>query len=188
MNQLYFKTNAEWRAWLKINYNKEKEVWLIYFKKESGEPSMKYEPSVEEALCFGWIDSTIKKLDENRFIRKFTPRKKKSNWSELNKKRAVKLITNKRMTKIGLSKIEIAKKNGEWNKPDRPEITSGIPKKFQLALDKNKKAKNFYNTLSQSYQKKYIGWIVMAKQQKTIDKRIAESIQLLNKGEKLGMK
>jgi uncharacterized protein YdeI (YjbR/CyaY-like superfamily) len=149
---------------------------------------MQYEPSVEEALCFGWIDSTIKKLDEIRFVRKFTPRKDISNWSDLNKKRAAKLIKNKKMTKIGLAKINMAKKNGEWNKPDRSDIKFEIPKEFQLALDKNKNAKNYYNTLTQSYQKQYIGWIVTAKQQKTTDKRITESILLLSNGEKLGMK
>jgi len=186
--KLYFKESIHWHEWLIENYNTTSGAYLIFYKLELKKPTMRWEDAVKVALCFGWIDSTIKKLDENRFIRKFTPRKEKSNWSELNKKRAAKLIRNKRMTKIGLVKIEIAKENGQWDKPDRPDIKFEIPKEFQLALDKNKKAKIYFNTLTQSYQKQYIGWIVTAKQKKTKEKRIGESIILLAKGEKLGLK
>jgi len=93
MKLLYVKTAQEWRKWLSHNHDTETEVWLVFFKKETGEPSLQYESSVEEALCFGWIDSIIKKLDDNRYVRKFTPRKNSSKWSELNKKRVARLIT-----------------------------------------------------------------------------------------------
>ena len=188
MKQLYLKTSDAWRDWLQSNHDKEKEVWLIFYKKETGEPSMKYEPAVEEALCFGWIDSIIKKIDEKKYARKFTPRKDSSNWSEPNKKRVARLISENRMTKIGLAKIETAKKNGQWDKPDRPTVPLDIPKDFQTALDENKKAKAFFTHLAPTYQKHYIGWIFVAKRPDTRERRIRESIKLLENGQKLGLK
>ncbi|UCE08612.1 MAG: YdeI/OmpD-associated family protein [bacterium] len=188
MKRVHFKTSDEWREWLKSNHDKENEMWLIFFKKETGEPSIEYEAAVEEALCFGWIDSIIKKIDEKRYVRKFTPRKDSSKWSELNKNRIAKLIKNNRMTEVGLVKIETAKRNGLWDKPDRPNIQFDIPKEFQSALNKNQKAKENFNQLAPTYQKQYIGWIVIAKRQETRERRIKESIDLLEKGQKLGLK
>ena len=188
MKQLYLKTAYEWREWLHNNHDKETEVWLIFFKKETGEPSIEYESAVEEALCFGWIDSIIKKIDDEKYARKFTPRKDNSKWSELNKKRVARLIENNRITDIGMAKVEKAKCNGQWDKPDRPNIQFNIPKIFQVALDQNRKAKENYEQLAPTYQKQYIGWIVVAKRQETKEKRIKESIELLEKGKKLGLK
>ncbi len=188
MKQLYLKTPYEWREWLNNNHDKERELWLVFFKKDSGEPSIEYESAVEEALCFGWIDSIIKKIDDVKFARKFTPRKDNNNWSELNKKRVARLIEDKRMTEIGMAKIEKAKCNGHWDKQDRPNIQFNTPKIFQVALDRNRKAKENYEKLAPTYQKQYIGWIVVAKRQETKEKRIKESIELLVKGKKLGLK
>lgn len=188
MKQLYFKTSDNWRNWLASNHDKENEVWLIFFKKETGEPSIEYESAVEEALCFGWIDSIIKKIDEKRYARKFTPRKDSSKWSELNKKRVAKLIKDNRMTEMGLAKIETAKRNGCWDKQNRPNIQFDIPKEFQSALNQNKKARENFNQLSPTCQKQYIGWIVVAKRQETKERRIKESIDLLEKGQKLGLR
>ena len=86
MKPLFFKNSCEWREWLQLNHDKESEVWLIYYKKETGEPCIDYEPSVEEALCFGWVDNLIKNLDATKYARKFTPRKDNSKWSEINKR------------------------------------------------------------------------------------------------------
>jgi uncharacterized protein YdeI (YjbR/CyaY-like superfamily) len=188
MKQLSFKNSQEWRAWLQKNHDKEAEVWLVYFKKESGEQSIDYESSVEEALCFGWIDSIIKNLDETRYARKFNPRKAESKWSELNKQRVEKLIKSKRMTKFGLAKIEAAEKNGMWDKSDRPKISLEIPKEFDEALRKSKKAGEFFAQLAPSYQKQYIVWIAVAKRPETRKRRIEESIALLAKREKLGLR
>ena len=96
MKQLYFENSKDWRKWLKNNYEKETEVWLIFYKKESGYPTIEYEFAVEEALCYGWIDSIIKKIDNIRYARKFTPRKNNSKWSESNKTRTAKLIKDNR--------------------------------------------------------------------------------------------
>ena len=188
MKQLYFKTSDDWRKWLQSNHDKEKEVWLIFFKKETGEPSIDYESAVEEALCFGWIDSIIKKIDERKYARKFTPRKESSQWSELNKKRIDKLIKNNRITEMGLAKIETSKRNGRWDRSNRPHIQFDMPEEFQSALNQNKKAKENFNRLSSTYQKQYIGWVVVAKRRETKERRIRESIELLEKDLKLGLR
>lgn len=188
MKQLYFKSSKDWRKWLKNNYEKEIEVWLIFYKKESGYPTIEYEFAVEEALCYGWIDSVIKKIDNIRYARKFTPRRNNSKWSEVNKTRTAKLIKDNRMTKIGLAKIDIAKRNGQWDKPDRPDIEFHIPREFQEALNQNIKANKNFEQLTKSYQKQYIGWIIIAKRQETKEKRIKEATILLENNKKLGLK
>jgi len=188
MNQPYLKTGVEWRKWLSKNHNKVKEVWLIFYKKETGIPSIDYETAVEEALCFGWIDSLVKKINEKRYARKFTPRKDKSVWSESNKKRVKKVIEDGRMTEYGLEKIKAAKKSGKWYEDDRTDVSFAMPPLFSEALKKNKKAKENFEKLSPTHRKHYIGWIVTAKKQETVEKRIKESIKLLLKKEILGLK
>jgi uncharacterized protein YdeI (YjbR/CyaY-like superfamily) len=188
LKQLYFKTSDSWKNWLASNHDKEKEVWLIFYKKESGEPSIDYEAAVDEALCFGWIDSIIKKIDNKKYVRKFTPRSDNSQWSELNRKRVAKLIKAKRMTKAGLAKIAAAKKNGRWDTHSRPVIQFNMPEEFQSALNRNRKAREQFNQLSATYQKHYITWIAVAKRPETRERRVKESINLLEKGQKLGLR
>jgi len=188
MKDLYFKTEKDWETWLKINHDQVSELWLIFYKKETGIPSISYESSVETALCYGWIDSIIKKLDDKRFARKFTPRKFQSKWSESNKRRVKKLIGESRMTKSGMKKIEYAKKYGLWDKPDIPEINYDIPAEFVSKLKKHSQAESFFKSLAPTYQKQYIVWITMAKREETRKKRISESIILLTKKRKLGLK
>ncbi len=188
MKQLYFKTSIDWREWLKENHDKETEVWLVFFKKESGRPTIEYESAVEEAICFGWIDSIIKNVDETKYVRKFTPRKEDSKWSEINKRRVEWLIKQKRMTGVGLAKVEAAKKNGQWYRSDRPAISFEIPREFQEALDKNCVAKAYFEQLAPTYQKHYVAWIAVAKREETKSKRIQESIALLMQNKKLGLK
>jgi uncharacterized protein YdeI (YjbR/CyaY-like superfamily) len=163
-------------------------VWLIFYKKETSKPTIGYEDAVEEALCFGWIDSIIKKIDDERYARKFTPRKKKSKWSGLNKKRANKMIKEGRMTDVGLAKIQTAKKTGLWDQDAGPQISFDVPPEFAKALAQNKKAKENFDNLAPSYRKQYIGWIAVAKRAETKKRRIEESLILLEKGKKLGMK
>jgi uncharacterized protein YdeI (YjbR/CyaY-like superfamily) len=188
MEELYKKSAPEWRSWLASHYDKSKGVWLVFYKKDSGKPTLEYEEAIEEALCYGWVDSIIRKIDDQRYARKFTPRKDESKWSELNKKRVRKLIREKRMADPGLNKVKIAQKNGMWDKPDRPQISFELPEDFKLALNDNSTAGEHFNRLAPSYQKQYIGWISVAKRAETREKRIAESIRLLERGEKLGMK
>ena len=188
MKQLYAENRDEWRDWLCRHHNSQDGVWLIFYKKQTSRPTIPYEDAVEEALCFGWIDSIIKKIDAKKYARKFTPRKDNSRWSELNKKRANKMIKKGKMTDEGLAKINKAKKTGIWDKDPRPRISLDVPPEFAKAFAKNKKAKANFDKLASSYRRRYIGWIVMAKRQETKQKRIKESIALLEKGERLGLK
>jgi len=188
MKDIYIKTLAGWRDWLKQNHDKSSGVWLIFYKKLSERTSLEYDASVEEALCFGWIDSIIKKLDEERYVRKFTPRKPDSRWSELNRSRVEKLMAQGLMTGSGIALVEKAKKKGLWEDSGRPKISFDIPEEFENALVKNKKAKKFFDQLAPSYRNRFIGWITMAKRQETRDKRVSEAIALLEQGKKLGLK
>ena len=149
---------------------------------------MAYEESIEQALCFGWVDSIIRKMDDDKYARKFTPRRDNSKWSESNKNRVARLIKDKQMAQPGLAKVKIAKSNGMWDKPDRPQIPSEIPVEFKTALLSNKKAKQNFDALALSFQKHYIAWIAMAKKSETREKRINQAIQLLERNEKLGLK
>ena len=189
MKEIYIKTRSKWRDWLDKNHDKEdKGIWLVFYKKHTNKPSLEYEDAIEEALCFGWIDSIIKKIDDEKYVRKFTPRKDKSFWSKLNKKRANKMIKEGKMTEAGLAKIQKAKKTGIWQKEPRPALSLEMPEEFAKALAKNKKAKENFDVLADSNRKYYIGWIAYAKRPETKDRRIAESIALLEQGKKLGMK
>ncbi len=189
MKNVYVKNRSQWRNWLAKNHDKEQEgIWLIFYKKNANKITLDYEESVEEALCFGWIDSVIKKIDDEKYARKFTPRKKRSQWSELNKKRAKKMVREGRMTEIGLAKIAEAKKMGIWRQDARPSISFDLPAEFKEALADNKKAKENFDALAFTYRRHYIGWIVAAKRPETRKRRVVESIDLLEQGKKLGLK
>jgi uncharacterized protein YdeI (YjbR/CyaY-like superfamily) len=188
MKQLYVSNRDEWRDWLSRHYAREAEIWLIFYKKATSKPTIGYGAAVEEALCFGWIDSIIKRIDAAKYARKFTPRKDNSKWSELNKRRANKMIKEGRMTDFGLAKIHAAKKTGLWYEDSRPQISLDIPPEFAKALARNKKAKENFDKLASSYRRHYIGWIAVAKRPETKKERIRESIFLLEKGERLGLK
>lgn len=189
--ELYLSNRKNWRTWLTQNHNTKKEVWLIYYKKHTGMASISYDDSVEEALCFGWVDSIIKKINDEKFARKFTPRTGKSTWSEVNKKRVEKMIRAGRMTEAGLAKIEKAKHGEEWFKT--PASISYkkrlvIPSYLEDALAVNKKALENFNKLAESYKKNFVGWIDSAKKEETRRRRLAEAIGLLKRNQKLGMK
>jgi uncharacterized protein YdeI (YjbR/CyaY-like superfamily) len=188
MEQLYVESLTDWRTWLQEHRESTSGVWLVFYRKESGKPSLTYEEAIEEALCYGWIDSIIKKVDEESYLRKFTPRKDDSKWSDLNKKRVDKLIRKNRMTDYGLAKVEIAKKTGMWDKPDQPRPQFVMHEEFQEALDQHPKALEFFNSLNKADRQQYIYWVASAKRQDTREKRIKESIELLIKGQKLGLK
>lgn len=189
MDELYIQARSEWRKWLSKNHKKSKGVWLIFYKKETGIPSLNYNNAVEEALCFGWIDSLVKKIDETKYARKLTPRNSRSVWSKLNKKRVAKVIKEGRMTKAGLQIIKVAKQNGSWNKKLKAvEISYDAPKDFIGALVKNKKAKENFDRIPPSHKKRYYMWINIAKKKGTRERRIKDSIVLLSNSKELGLK
>jgi len=181
-----------WRAWLASNHALENEVWVLFQKKHTGESCMSYDDSVEEALCFGWIDSIVKRIDENTYTRKFTPRTDTANWSELNKRRAAKCIQEGRMTEIGLAKITYSNP-GTYKGSASPGSKSlrqppALPAFMAKGLRANEKAWKNFSSMPPSHQRNYIVWITMAKRDETRERRLKEAIRMLNQNKPLGLK
>ena len=187
MQELFFINRKEWRTWLTKNHNTCEGVWLIYFKKHTKKQTIKYDDAVEEALCFGWIDSKINRIDEERYRQVFTPRKKKSIWSLLNKKRVEKMIKEGRMTKAGMLKVEEAKKNGMWQKAYTSETKPEVPSDLIKTLKKNKIAEENFTNFTNSQQLRYVYWINDAKREETRTKRIQQVVQLASQNIKPSM-
>ncbi|MCK4345034.1 MAG: YdeI/OmpD-associated family protein [Bacteroidales bacterium] len=186
---LYITTREKWRKWLEKNHNTEKEIWLVYYKKHTGKPRIPYDDAVEEALCFGWIDSIIKRIDEEKYTQKFSPRKQNSVWSDLNKKRVKKLIEEGKMTKAGFGTIKgLALDDLKKEEKRSFKKESIIPSYIKDALKSNIQAWDNFNKLAFSYKRNYVGWIDSAKREETRQRRLEEAIKLLEKNEKLGIK
>ncbi len=181
--EIYFKTHIEWRSWLEINHNASNGIYLILYKVESNKPSMRWEEAVQVALCFGWIDSTVKKLDHERRRQYFCPRNPKSAWSKLNKTYIEKLIIKKLMHQSGLDKIEVAKKDGSWSAIDDVENLV-IPEDLQTAFNTNRSAHENYQNFAPSYRKSYLYWLHQAKREGTRSNRIQQIIELCQKNRK----
>lgn len=184
---LYIKDRNEWREWLEKNYNSKSEIWLIYYKKHSGKPRIPYDDAVEEALCFGWIDSLVKTINDEKYMQKYTPRKKNSVWSEYNVKRCDKMIKEGKMTPAGLKLIEEAKKNGKWDLAYTTKKMFEMPENLKAALKKNKIAWENFNNFASSYRNNYIHWIINAKREETKNKRIQEVVRRAALNQKPGM-
>jgi uncharacterized protein YdeI (YjbR/CyaY-like superfamily) len=178
------RTRAAWHAWLKKHHRSATEIWLVFHKKQAGTPSLDYEDSVEEALCFGWVDSLVRRLDDDRFARKFTPRRTGSAWSPTNRRRYASLQKRGLLEDAGRAnspgaKVAIAQPRRRWAK---------LPKYIEQALKANGAAWRHFEHLAPSYRRKYIGWIDSAKREQTKQRRLSEAVGLLAKGEKLGLK
>ncbi|MFC1933264.1 YdeI family protein [Chloroflexota bacterium] len=173
---LLYSNSGQWRNWLEQNHDSIKEVWLIHYKKNSGKSSVSYNDALEEALCFGWIDSIMKSIDDEKFILKYSPRKTKSIWSKRNKEKAEKLIKIGKMTHAGLIKIEEAKNNGFWDNAYTNKDRGEIPEDLNNALLQNKDAWENFHNFANSYWNAYIGWVNSAKTEKTRKRRIAEVV------------
>src|SRR5437016_2817966 len=171
LKSYYAKDRKAWRKWLEKNHATSDGVWLIYDKKASGKKRLEYSDAVEEALCFGWIDSTLRPLDDERYMQRFTPRKPNSGWSALNKQRIEKMIDQDLMAKAGLEKIEEAKRNGAWEKLDHIEALK-LPEDFEKALSKNKKAKTNFENFPQFTKKQFLYRINSARRPETRKERI----------------
>ncbi len=182
--ELYFEQRAEWRRWLEGHHAEVREVWLVFYKKHTGRPSLSYDAAVEEALCFGWIDSLIKRLDEDRYARKFTPRTDSGKWSAANLRRIEQLKAAGRMTKIGLAKVP----EGVAPLPPVSSRTLEVPEFFAAALEQHPAARAFFEGLPPSHRRNYIHWLSSAKREATRQRRLAEAIERLERGSTLGMK
>jgi uncharacterized protein YdeI (YjbR/CyaY-like superfamily) len=179
----YPKNRQEWREWLQDNHNKKQSVWLIYYKKKSNIPTVIYSEAVDEALCFGWIDSKSKPLDEHKFMQFFSRRKEKSVWSKVNKEKIERLTRECLMTKAGYEIIETAKQNGSWTILDEAESLI-IPADLEKEFQKRNNAKEYFLSLSRSDKRNILQWLVLAKRQETREKRITEIVELADKKQK----
>lgn len=188
-NSLYVPGRREWREWLEKHHETEKEIWLIYYKKHTGKPRVPYDDAVEEALCYGWIDSIVKRIDDERYAQKFTPRTNTAKWSELNIKRIKQLIKDGKMTEAGMAKIDKGVLEGTIKPVTKPfpnELT--IPPEIETALSADPTVWKNFNALAPSHKKNYIGWISSAKREETRQRRLKEAMELLAQNKKLGLK
>lgn len=181
--EFYAKNRAAWRKWLEKHHAKEPYVWLILYSKDSGTSSVTYAEAVEEALCFGWIDSKPNKRDAGSWFQFFCPRKPKSVWSALNKTRIKRLIEEGKMTPAGMAKIELAKQNGSWTALDAIEALE-MPLALQKAFSKNKKALKNFETFPASAKKGIYQWVQSAKTEATRDKRVQETVSKAAEGKR----
>jgi uncharacterized protein YdeI (YjbR/CyaY-like superfamily) len=201
-------TRAEWRAWLAKHHNRDREIWLVFWKKHTGRPCVPYAEAVDEALCFGWIDSLVRRLDDDRYAQKFTPRQaKKSGWTELNRRRFARLVEEGRMTPAGLAKGPPAEAGGEVGPgglaAGKPGGAAGPARRIaeagaaavstpaadvEAALRAAGEAWANFSRLAPSHRRNYLGWIEAAKRPETRGRRIAETAARLARGEKLGLK
>ncbi len=187
MEELFFETRDNWRRWLEFNHDKSQGIWLVYYKKNTKIPSIAYAEAVEEALCFGWIDSKVQTIDELRYRQIFTPRNPKSVWSETNKKRVEMMIGAGQMTRAGLEKIEAAKKNGQWENAYGKRDSVVMADDLKTALVQNPQAWENFGNFSTSSQSTYIRWISSAKRAETRENRISRVVELSSKNKKPGM-
>lgn len=176
-NIIEAKTRTEWRKWLLKNHSVEKTIWLVIYHKKSDVQSVYYEEAVEEAICFGWIDSIANKRDTNSKYQLFSKRKPKSNWSKANRQRAEEMIKNGLMTKSGQTMIDLAKQTGTWEALVDVQH-SVIPKDLQDELNKNKSALQNFSAFPPSSKRIILEWILNAKKDETRQKRIAETVRL----------
>jgi uncharacterized protein YdeI (YjbR/CyaY-like superfamily) len=167
--------------WLKENYSSQKEAWVIIQKKKSGKKGLKYAEAVEEAICYGWIDSKMQRIDAERFRQRFSPRRKNSIWSKKNKETAEKMIRTGKMSEAGLKTIKLAKENGKWDMVYSSKGVPIIPIDLTEALKKNKLAWRNFSTFSNSTRFQYAYWVTNAKKDETRRKRIVEVVKKATK-------
>lgn len=183
----HFENRERWRAWLEKHHKSAGEIWLVWYRKRAGRRQIPYDDAVEEALCFGWIDSIVQKLDEQRFARKFTTRSNARRWSAINIERARRMIREGRMTQAGRARFDPA----PMERPASGGSTASrvvLPATLKKELMANRRAWRNFSALAPSYRRNYIRWIVAAKREATRERRLAEAISLLERNAKLPMK
>jgi uncharacterized protein YdeI (YjbR/CyaY-like superfamily) len=182
---LLFESQALWETWLEQNHEVSDGVWLKFAKKNTGFTSVTYAEALDVALCFGWIDGQAKKLDDVYYIQRFTPRRARSMWSQVNTRKVEKLIADGRMREAGMREIERAKADGRWDAAYAPPSQITEPDDFLLALEQNPAAKAFYVTLNKTNRYAILAQITMAKKPETRASRIAKFVVMLGEGKKL---
>ena len=182
---LFFATPAELDAWMDEHAEESDGIWLKFAKKASGIESVVYAEAVEIALCHGWIDGQVKRLDDHHYLQRFTPRRVRSKWSKINREKAEKLVTEGRMRPRGLREVDRAKEDGRWHDAYGSSTTATVPDDFQAALDAEPAAAEFFENLGSTKRYSFLYRIDDAKRPETRAKRIAESVALLREGKTL---
>ena len=188
MKTLLVRTLDQWRGWLTEHHASVSEIWLIFHKRHTapGVASIDYKDALDEALCFGWVDSLVKRLDDRRFARKFTPRRADSRWSTVNRKRYAELKASGRMKPPGIARSPTNR--GSAPRPPRRELPATLPEYIQAALRKHPTALRHFESLPPSHRRRYFAWIESAKREETKRRRLKEAIRLLASGKVLGLK
>ncbi len=193
LKQIFFADRESFRNWLGKNHDKSPGIWMLFYKKHTNIETIKYKEALEEALCFGWIDSIIKRIDDAGYVRKFTPRINLGKWSDINIKIANEMISEGRMTEAGIRKFAVNSRTGEVSRQENKseervvkeiDIPGFILNEFAL----NEPALKNFNNLPKTHKRHYILWITSARREETIQKRLKESITLLKDNNKLGLK
>ncbi|MCF6279821.1 MAG: YdeI/OmpD-associated family protein [Flavobacteriaceae bacterium] len=180
---LYFKTNTAWRKWLHENHKNYNGIYLVFYKVASKKTSMRWEEAVKVALCYGWIDSTVKKIDNEKRKQYFTPRKPKSVWSKVNKTYLEQLFADGLMHQNGVKSVEIAKENGSWDTLNDVD-NEVIPPELKASFEKHPIAYKNYKNFATSYRKSYLYWLHSAKREATRQKRISQIIKFCTANKK----
>lgn len=183
IDTLAVRDRQEWRRWLEGNHDKSKGVWLVFYRRGTGVTTLSYNDSVEEAICFGWVDSLVKRLDDERYARKFTPRASSSRWSTVNRRRYESLLSRGLLAPAGLQRPP-TDRSGDALRPSLEEI----PDYIESGLKSRPEAWDNFNKLAPSYKRQYIAWIDSAKREETRQRRLQEALTLLEAGERLGLK
>jgi len=179
MQTVYAKDRREWRAWLQKNHDKLSEIWLVYYKKNSGQPRVPYEDAVEEALCFGWIDGKIKKIDEACYAQRFTPRTSRSPWNKANIQRAERLIADGKMMPAGLAAFKSEQRR------ETPVLPTQMPKELEARFRKQLTAWKNYEKFPPYYRKMTAGWVASAKKEETRHARLDKLIEFSARNERI---
>jgi uncharacterized protein YdeI (YjbR/CyaY-like superfamily) len=180
-----FRTRAAWQKWLERHHGVDTGVWMKFAKKGTGVTTVTYAEALEVALCFGWIDAQVKRLDETYYLQRFTPRRTRSKWSKINRESATRLIESGMMRPPGLAEVERAKADGRWDAAYDSPASAGVPEDFERALARSKKAREFFATLSSANRYAILYRIQDAKRPETRARRIKQLVEMLARGEKL---
>jgi uncharacterized protein YdeI (YjbR/CyaY-like superfamily) len=186
MKTLRVQTVDQWRDWLDGHHASVSEIWLVFYKQHTRIASIAHKDALDEALCFGWVDSLVKRLDERRYAIKFTPRREDSRWSDVNRKRYTELKAAGRLKPPGIKRSPTGR--GSAVRPPRIEMPSRLPSYIQAGLKDNASAGRHFKALSPEKRRRYFAWIESAKREETRHRRLKEAIRLLASGRELGLK
>jgi len=187
-NLLHLSTRAEWRAWLQEHHAQQTEVWLAYAKKHTGRPRVAYADAVEEALCFGWIDGLVHAVDDTHYAQRFTPRRPRSEWSELNRRRFRKMVTEGLMTPAGRAKAPPRRSGARPAATASRNTPLAVPAYITKAFARNRTVARNFERLAPSHRKTYVRWIDSAVKDETKQRRIADAMARIAKGLHVGLK